>query len=136
MAFDFYAVYALSAPEFKPEIVLGVHQGTAAIQIGTEAEVIWFLLTHGSHRAHYLEGALEEHEDGHAVVDAANGPFLFEPLTLEHWQQLGTEGHIVGFDELSDRFHSDEELQQFYLHEFLDEVYLKWVDLHAGLPNQ
>jgi hypothetical protein len=135
MAFDFYSAYVMSAEDFKPQIVLGVHVNAAQVTPDDSHDVVWFLLTSGQHRARYLDGPVEDLSEGALSVDTESGSFQFEPLTLERWQEIGEQGWIVGFEDLKDKFNSDAEIQQFYLHEFLDEVYLNWVDRQGYEPN-
>jgi hypothetical protein len=131
MLFNFYTPYVMSAPGFKPEIVLGVHENKTHVTDDDEHEVVFFLLTHGRQRIHYLDGQVEGQEDGNVFVETPDDAFQFEPLTLDKWQEIGQQGWVVGFDKLKGKFESDHDIQQFYLHEFLDDNYLKWVELQG-----
>jgi hypothetical protein len=48
---------------------------------------------------------------------------IFEPLTLDTWKAM--KGNIIGFDELVTQLTTDEELRQWYWHEYVGD---SWSD--------
>ena len=136
MSFDFHSAYVLSADEFPPQIVLGVHTNTMELSEGKEGPVVCFLLTSGRQPVRWLVGKPKESAGGSAVVDTDSGAFTIEPLTLEMWKALGESESVVGYDRLKDQFESDSDVQQFYVHNFLDKTYIDWAELQgAAIPS-
>jgi hypothetical protein len=122
MPFIYRKVYKLTAlnDPFSTSIVIAM--GVTVLN----GEVRYFIPSlYNSERSLYGsvvkdEGEVVEVEASRVrTVDGSLIRWRFEPLTLEMWK--GLESIVSGHATLAKSFHSDDDVQNFYLTDFLDE---------------
>lgn len=118
MPFDFYSAYVLTAKDFAPQVVMGVHEHTVPVN-GEDHAVLRFLTTNARRPVNLLDGEVSEPAPGTITVKTEDNEYKFEYLTAKKFQELGTAKAIIGWDRLASKFSTDGDVQQFYIHEFL-----------------
>jgi hypothetical protein len=127
MPFDFHEIYMLSNPtgNYMPvkQIAFGVRKSP------DDEEGYQFLTNNDVDGGHSISGKIIHDADGVIVFeddkqqsdDGKPVDWRFEPLTLKNWLEMGTEGSMIGFDQLRTQFKSDEDVRGFYLRDWLDD---------------
>ena len=77
---------------------------------------LWMWRASMTHPEIALRGEVFEGEDGKLAIVGKDGRYVFEPLTIESWEDMS--GDVGGFDELRPAITTDSFLQSWYWDEF------------------
>ena len=125
MPLAFQQVYQLTQGDFRM-IALGCRTREQYDENDVWRPCTQFLVNSEPHGGHQFFGEVIEDDVSTGVVvmrDVVNDGLIwrFEPLTLEHFREMGEEGSIGGYDKLKDVLLTDDAVRDYYRTQYLDE---------------
>jgi hypothetical protein len=113
-----------------PLIAMGVRKRHDHDASNTWRECYQFLVPKDVQGGHQIFGeTLRDEGDGVVALrdlekEGPNGErvvWLFEPLTVDMFHEMGSQGHISRYDSMKDMFATTADLHQFYTLQYLDD---------------